>query len=467
MTLEIADILIIVIYFAIVLYVGFVVAGKKERKSESKEEYLLAGRKLTLPLFVASLVATWYGSILGIGEFVYTSGFVAWVCFGLPYYIAAGIFAYFLAGKIRSSNVTSIPEQIRMKYGKYAGIAASVIVLVITIPAAYILMLGVIIQLFSGWSLWFSIIIGAVLSLIYLFTGGFRADVYTNTAQFVLMYLGFALLLVFALINYGSIGDMLTLLPENHKTFKGDYNWQFLIAWFIIAFQTFVDPSFHQRCSAATSPKTARNGIFVSIAFWAVFDFLTLTTGLFAKAYLNIENPLMSFPLLGEAVLPAFFKGLFVVSLLATVMSTLDSYAFLSALTIGNDILSNFKKFSKFSTQSLTKAGLIITGIVGVIIAIAMPSAVEIIYKTASVAVPGLIFPLTLSMNSKFEIKPKSALLIMISSSLISLSWTFLKAYEINFFKDIEPMFPGIIFAFILTLFFIKKVAHNESFKFN
>lgn len=458
MTLTFADILVICAYFAIILYVGFVISKKDKKQSPSNEEYLLAGRKLTLPLFVASLVATWYGSILGIGEFVYTSGFVAWVCFGLPYYIAAGLFAFFLAGKIRESNVTSIPEQINLKYGKFAGIAASLIVLVITIPAAYILMLGIIIQLFSGWTLWVSIITGAILSLVYLFNGGFRADVYTNTAQFILMYLGFGILLIFTIIHFGSFGDMLNQLPANHKTFTGGYNWQFLIAWFIIAFQTFVDTSFHQRCSAAKSPKTARNGIFISILFWAFFDFMTLSTGLFAKAYLETDNPMMSFPLLGEAVLPAFFKGIFIVSLLATVMSTLDSYAFISAATIGNDILSHFKNLKRFSAEQLTKAGLIITGVIGVIVAIALPSAVDIIYKTTSIAVPGLIFPLTLSMNNKVFISPVNTMVIMIGSSTLSLIWTILKGMEYPFFKEIEPMFPGIIFAFILTLIFIRKV---------
>lgn len=457
MTLELADVFVIGVYFAIILFIGFIVAGRKDKKNESKEEYLLAGRKLTLPLFVASLVATWYGSILGIGEFVYSSGIVAWICFGLPYYIAAALFAFLLAGKIRQSNVTSIPEQISLKYGNYAGIAASVIVLIITIPAAYILMLGILIQLFSGWALWISIIVGAALSLVYLFTGGFRADIYTNTAQFILMYLGFGLLLIFTLLHFGSVETMLTQLPNNHKSLSGGYNWQFLLAWFIIAFQTFVDPSFHQRCSAATSPKTARNGIYVSIAFWIVFDLLTLSTGLFAKAYLDIDNPLMAFPILGETVLPPFFKGLFIVSLLATIMSTLDSYAFLSALTIGNDILSNFKKMSKYSTQALTKFGLLLTGILGVIMAIALPSAVEIIFKTASIAVPGLIFPLTLSMMTKFYLSSRSALFIMISSSTVSLIWTILKSYEVSFFVDVEPMLPGIVFAFATTVILMKR----------
>ncbi|MDX9791754.1 MAG: sodium:solute symporter family protein, partial [Candidatus Kapabacteria bacterium] len=423
---------------------------------ESSEEYLLAGRKLTLPLFTASLVATWYGSILGIGEFVYTSGFTAWVCFGLPYYIAAAFFAFFIAGKIRDSNVSSIPEQIRNKYGNKAGLVSSVIVFIITVPAAYVLMLGIIIQLIFGLSLWISIIIGTILSLIYLYTGGFRADVYTNAAQFILMYLGFACLLFFTIQYYGSIATMISTLPDEFKSFTGNYSWQYIAVWFIIALQTFVDPGFHQRCSAAKSAKTAKNGILVSIGFWAIFDFMTLTTGLFAKVYLELDNPLMSYPVLAETVLPAFFKGLVLVSFLATVMSTLDSYAFLSALTIGNDILSQFKSFKEYSTQTLTKIGLIITGVLGVVLAILIPSAVEIIYKTASIAVPGLIFPLTLSMSRRLVLTPKAALIIMICSSMVSLVWTISKSVGLDFSNDIEPMFPGIITGFALTLFFVK-----------
>jgi SSS family solute:Na+ symporter len=462
MTLGIADIIIIILYFLIVLYIGFVVARKKTNKIADKEDFLLAGRKLTLPLFIASLVATWYGSILGVGEFVYNSGIVAWICFGLPYYIAAGFFAYFLAGKIRKSNVTSIPEQIKSKYGNFAGIVSSFIVLVITIPAAYILMLGVVIQLFSGWSLNISIIAGAVLSVIYLFSGGFRADVYTNTAQFILMYLGFIILLIFTFLHFGSLSDMLQQLPLNHKTLSGGNSWQFLVTWFIIAFQTFVDPSFHQRCSAATTPKTARNGIFISILLWALFDFMTLTTGLFAKSYLQLDDPLMSYPMLADLVLPTFWKGIFVVSLLATIMSTLDSYTFISAATIGNDLLFSIMKLKKFSEENLTKFGLLITGLSGIIIAILMPSAVEIIFKTASIAVPGLIFPLTISMSSKYFILPKNAIIIMIVSSLVSLFWTISKSYELYFFKDYEPMIAGIFISLILTLIFLKKVNHNE-----
>src|SRR6056297_3134892 len=290
MTLAFGDIAVIIGYIGIVLFIGFYIARKKD-KHTSTEEFILAGRKVTLPLFVGTLVATWYGNILGIGEIIYDGGIVAWISFGLPYYFAASLFGIFIAKKIRTANTTTIPEQISNHYGNKAGFISSIIILLITIPAAYILMLGVILQMFISISLVNAVILGAVISLAYLFTGGFNADVLTNSAQFVVMYLGFGALLFFSIENLGSIPFMMDSLPDKHLTILGGNTWQYVLTWYIIAFQTFVDPSFHQRCAAAKTPKTAQRGIFISIMFWMVFDFLTLFTGLYAKAFFEVSNP--------------------------------------------------------------------------------------------------------------------------------------------------------------------------------
>lgn len=459
MNLEIADIIVVLLYISIVLFIGFVVARKKEANDNtSTEEFILAGRKLTLPIFVGTLVATWYGSILGVGEFVYSSGIVAFMCFDLPYYIAALLFGAFIAKKIRSANTTTIPEQISNHYGNKAGLIASIIILVITIPAAYILMLGILIKMFVDISLAAAIALGAVISLAYLFTGGFKADVLTNVAQFVIMYIGFGALLFFAYQKYGSLTFMSQKLPENHLSILGGHTWQYVISWYIIAFQTFIDPSFHQRCAAAKTPKIAQRGIFISILFWMIFDFFTLMTGLYAKAFVRVSDPLMAYPALGDIVLPPIWKGIFLVALIATVMSTLDSYAFLSASTIGNDILKPLHK--KYTSKTLTKIGLVITGLVGVVMAIGIPSAVDLIYETSSIAVPGLIIPLTLSFSNKYMIQKTKALILMITSSLIAFLWTIFSGF-IDFFSNLEPMLAGIFTAIILGLFFINRREMN------
>ncbi len=471
MTFHWLDILVVLTYFLLILFVGFYLSNKKKSKSSSSDiEFILAGRGLTLPFFVATLVATWYGNIFGIGEFVYTGGVVAWVCFGLPYYISAFLFALLISKKIRQSDVKTIPEQFEIKYGKSAGFISSFIVLIITIPAAYTLMVGLIIQLFTGWELWLCIMIGAVLSFAYLYTGGFRADVLTNTVQFFIMYIGFAVLLIFSIYSYGSPFQLADKLPAKYLTLSGGYSWQVILAWFIIAFQAFVDPSFHQRCAASKSPETAKKGILISIAFWVLFDTLTLLTGLYSRAVFPSINPLNAYTTLADTVLPIFWKGFFVTTLLAVVMSTLDSYAFISAVTIGNDIFNKFrnKTNNHDTTKSLIRIGLIITAIVSVVMAILLPSALQLIYVTASIAVPGLLIPLTVSFFKKYHLTKKGALIIMLISSGISLIWTFGRLFTEKItimgklFWEIEPMLAGISISLVLAVLLVRKAEGNE-----
>lgn len=458
MKLTLIDSIIIILYFFLILYLGF--KAKRKNTTDADENFLLAGRKLTLPFFVASLVATWYGNILGIGEFVYSSGIVAWICFGFPYYIAAFIFANLFATKIRKLGFKSIPEQVTSKFGNTSGYLSSIIVLIITIPASYVLMLGVLFELFSGISQTLSIIIVTVISLVFLFWGGFKSDIWTNTAQFILMFLGFGILLLFSILKLGDISSMLSLLPENHLELKGNKSIQYVLSWFIISLQTFVDPSFHQRCAASKKSSTPKKGVLISIGFWILFDTLTLLTGLYAKAYFEISDPLQAYPVLAENILPVFWKGFFIVALLSVIMSTLDSYAFVSAMTIGNDILTKIRKFKNISIKKLTQIGLFITSIFSIAIAILIPSAIDIIYKTSSIAIPGLLLPVILSFSSRYTIRKKFRIIAIILPSIISFVWTIGKGLFPNYFayfSQIEPMFPGIIFSAIISIFVIIK----------
>lgn len=458
------DYVIIALYFVMIVYVGFKYSKTSGDAESEKEDFLLAGRKLTLPMFVMTIVATWYGNILGVGEFIWGDGLVGWLCFSFTYYIAAFLFAIFIAGKVRKMNISTIPEQIEKFYGRGASIFSAIIVLVITLPAVYVLSLGEFVKMSFDLDLNISIIIATVISFAYIIKGGFKADIVTNAVQFVLMYLGFFILTYFAVQVLGSPSDMLARLPESHLSLTGNYGIQFIIVWFIIAFQTFVDPGFHQRCSAVSNPKTAKRGVLISILLWMVFDFMTLTTALYARAYFpDLQSGLLSYPVMSNAILPEFFKGFFIVSVLATVMSTLDSYAFISGATIGNDIimkLPNAKKNAKY----WTKIGIVITGIFSILLAIALPSAVQLIYKTSSIAVPGLLFPLVITYFPKYTLKSKHSLLIMISASAISGFWTLMNSLGVHIdfiisdiFVNIEPMVPGIALSIILGLSLIRK----------
>ena len=141
MNLEFLDYLIISLFISSLLAVRFFIKSGSENNCDS---YFLAGRKLTLPFFTASLVSTWYGNILGVGEIAFSYGLVNWLSQGLFWYVIYLFFAFFLAPKINSSKLLSIPDQIEKHYGRKSALVAALVNTLLQTPASYILSLGLI-----------------------------------------------------------------------------------------------------------------------------------------------------------------------------------------------------------------------------------------------------------------------------------------------------------------------------------
>ena len=455
LSLHFLDWLVIGVYFLVVLVLGIYHAG---RKGKTDEDFLIAGRRLSLIPFVATLVSTFYGGILGIGEFVYRYGIVSWITQGLFYYIFAAVYALFLSGKIRQKIQFTLPDQLYESYGKKAGLVGSVFTFLMVTPAPYVLMIGVLLNLLLGWPLWLAIIVGTLLSVVYVLFGGLYSVVKTDVFQFLLMFLGFAVILPYAHHLLGPVSKVLANLPKKQLNPTGYFSIQQILAWGFIALWTIVDPSFYQRCSAAVSQKTARNGVLISIGFWFLFDMMTLTAGFYARAYFPGIDPLMAYPVLGNAVLPTVAKGFFVVGMLATIMSTLDSYTFLSAITLGRDFygrLTNQLYLDRLTAA--TRWGLVITTIVSFGIAYWLQSVVTIWYLIGSLGIPVLFFPLWTSFFPKFKISGQTVLAQMILSGLLSVLWMaagFL--HKAGGFPEyplgIEPIYPGLLASFLIWM---------------
>ena len=235
------DWLPIALYLFFLIYVGI----KTRALSYSDENFILSGRRLTLPAFVATLVSTWYGGILGVGEFSYLYGISNWIAFGLPYYIFALIFAFFLVNKLKKEKLVTLPEIFLKKYGKKASILAGFFVYLITNPAPYIFMAAVLLQLFLPVPLWASLLIIILFSTFYLLKGGFSAVVKTDILQFIVMFAGFLIIIPFAYSNFGGLDFLKNNLPEQHLTITGGNSWFFLLIWFWVALITLVDPNFY------------------------------------------------------------------------------------------------------------------------------------------------------------------------------------------------------------------------------
>lgn len=444
---------LIVFYLAAILLIGLL-SSKKQRGSD--ENFLLAGRKLSLPAFTATLVSTWYGGILGIGEFTYHYGLLNWVTQALPYYLFAAIFAVFIAPKVRKTELYTIPDQLYKHYGKTAGLIGSIFIFLLVSPASYLLMLSILFRVIFGIPFWLAVLIGLCFSTLYVFFGGFKSVVKTDMFQFILMFSGFAILVVTLFFKFGGLGFLQSNLPKAHLQFSGGQSLQYIFVWFFIALWTLVDPGFYQRCYAVKKPGTARNGILLAIVFWIFFDFFTTTAGLYARAIFQDIPGLMAFPILGEQILPPILRGIFFISLMATIMSTLDSNSFLAAVTFGRDIVWRIRKDVNITVA--TQAGLALTLLFSIILLTLVPSVVKIWYLMGSLFIPSLLLPVVSVFYQKIKVSREATILAMLTSFLGSAVWLLAGIIQTSladpsFPLSIQPFFIGLGFSLIIYIF--------------
>jgi SSS family solute:Na+ symporter len=257
-------------------------------------------------------------------------------------------------------------------------------------------------------------------------------------------------------MKFGSIDFLSSSVPENHLNITGGMSPTFLIVWFLIALWTFADPGFHQRSYAAKNGNIAKWGIIISIFFWSLFDFLTTTTGLFAKGVLpQLDNPVLAFPLFAEQVLPVGVKGIFYAALFATILSTQISFLFLSGTTVGRDFIFRVgRNINESKIKSYTIIGLIISGVIAILLAYFIPSVIEIWYMIGSLFIPGIILPVVSAYYPKVRVDKKFILVEMIAAFLTSTAWYYLRNEFVNtsFLNEIEPMLIGLSFALLIHL---------------
>ena len=446
------DYTLIVLYLAALLVMGLRFRLKRDTKVV---DLIVGGRRLTLPAFVASLVSTWYGGILGVGEYSYLYGLSNWLVFGLPYYLAAFLFALFLAKKARESEVLTIPDRLEQAYGKPTAAAGSIIIYLMTVPAAYVLMLGVLCEYLFGWPFWVGVTVGTLFSVVYVFLGGFNSVVRTDILQFGLMFIGFAVLLIVLVTRFGGPSFIINAVPDTLLTWHGGNSGTYIASWYVIALATLIEPAFYQRCYAAKSAGTARAGIFVSIGFWMIFDFMTTTCGLYARAiFPNLADPVASYPALALEVLPVGLLGLFALSLLATVMSTVDSYSFLAASTFGRDIVQRLGHIKDSQVTRYTRIGLVLSVGLAVLLALAFRSVVDIWHVFGSIGTPALLVPVFFSFVGKRRLSPSLALTSIVASGAIATGWYLSKFVtpDGDFFFGLQPIFPGLTVSLVIYL---------------
>jgi SSS family solute:Na+ symporter len=445
----------LVFFIVMLLTIISVLYGNHRKKQDIKAndesgnflDLLIMGRRLTLPMFVATLVATWYGGIFGVTEIAFNNGIYNFITQGAFWYIAYIIFAFFIINKIQGYKAVTLPDLITKMFGPRSGILAAFFNFFNVLPIAYVISIGLFSQLLFGGELWLNMTLGVLLVVLYSMWGGLRAVVFSDIIQFFVMCIAVFLILAFSIGNFGGLEFLKNNLPTSYFSPTGKAGLATTLVWGFIALATLVDPNFYQRCFAADKPETAKKGILISTLVWFCFDICTTFGAMYAKAVIPEADSSHAYLTYALQLLPSGIRGLVLAGIFATILSTIDSYLFLAGTTLAYDLAP--KKYK--GNILFHHLGIILVGIISVFMAIVFEGNIKTVWKTlGSYSAACLLLPVLYGYLKPNKIKDNQFIFACLLGILATTYWR--NATHTGFFVNIDELYAGV-FATSLGIF--------------
>ncbi len=326
MNLSPIDWLIMLVYFAFVLGIGFAL----KRYMRTSNDFFLAGR--SIPAWVCGLafISANLGAqeVIGMGASgakygIITSQFY-WIG-AIPAMVFVGIFMmpFYYGSKARS-----VPEFLRLRFDEKTRAVNAFSFAIMTVLSSGISMyaMALLIQtlgLFHGlmperWIFHVSIILSALIVLGYIFLGGLTSAIYNEVLQFFLIVAGFAPLVWIGLRNVGGWQGIKQTLPATMT-----HSWRGMahastntlgVEWvglamglgFVLSFGYWcTDFLVIQRAMAADSEISARRVPLIAAIPKMFFPFLVILPGLIAVTVTShMTTPVASVSAKQYAALP-------------------------------------------------------------------------------------------------------------------------------------------------------------------
>lgn len=387
----------IVLYLLVMLGVG-AYFGKKSK--DTKDDFLLAGRGLPRYVLVGTLLATWFGggTVVGGANFVYTRG--PWA--GILFFIGAPIGALilmWLGPKVREMAKYTVPEILEKTYGSKTRLCATICILLAYTGivsynytgAAYV------INLVTGFSQEYSVIIAAVVMVFLAITAGMNSVAWTDALSALMIFVGMGSGLFFVYSNAGGYASAYAAMSPAQQSFTGGLSGLQLLGYICpLIFLYLGDQNQIQRYGCAKTPEEAKKSAFA--LFWGMLCvmFLVISYCVFAiKLLPGIQGDTAILRMAVEQV-PFVFGACILCACVAFLVTTGDSFLLSAATNIMLDIVQKYIKKDLNDKQLVlgTRITIIGVGIFSYIMAVYLPEVLAMQMYSYSIYGAGVTIPL-------------------------------------------------------------------------
>ena len=289
------------VYLYVILGYLLVLTGfniYRSRQVKSQDDFMVAGRSLSMTKMVFTLVCTWIGSGTFIAGAEFAS-YAGWSAVWQPAGAFLGIaIIYFVAAKIRTFGQYTIGDILEVRYGRFARLfgAIALIIAFTTIVSYQFRAGGEILNVITDGAVSPETgqTIAAIFVILFVTIGGMVAVAHTDLPNGIIIVSACLLAVPFVIASAGGWMHAHQVLPPGHfEVFSpdfGKYPALKALGYFLSTLLLLLGvQSMYQKFYAARTPAEAKKAVAIWIVGTIVVETIVICIAVYAASY-NVEH---------------------------------------------------------------------------------------------------------------------------------------------------------------------------------
>ncbi|MGD9345752.1 MAG: sodium:solute symporter family protein [Candidatus Aminicenantes bacterium] len=448
--------LITILLYLLVLFVFGLRIVKRLKK---KEDFLVAGRSLTAPVLVGTLLATWMGSgdIFSVSDLSYNHGFSSLI--GSSGGWLGIIVVFFIAGRVRRFGQFTVPDILEARYNKWARILATITTIIAYVTIVSYQFRG------GGWVLNIitegrihekqAMALVAVFVITYTLLAGMLSVAYLDIINGILMITAIFIAVPFLIQHVGGMGYIVANVTPRSNPILGNMSLLQAMGYFVPTLLLALgNGNMYQRFFSAKNESEAKKSVIGWVTGVILLGIALQSLAVVGSSYfkgLEAEEAGKIILLVAHKGLPVVVGCALIAAVVAIIISTANSFLLVPATNVVRDIYQRFinpdlpdKKMILFSRLVVVVLGIISFSLISF-----FPRILDAAYAAYTVYGAGITPALIAVFFWKRATVPAGVLSILGGMS-VTVIWEVANKIQGHLPLDIPAVYPALICSLVL-----------------
>ncbi len=361
-----AYLITILAYLILMLIFGLIIS----KRVKKKEDFLIAGRTLTAPILVGTLLATWIGSgdIFSVSDLSYNHGYSSLI--GSAGGWIGIIVVFFIAGRVRRFGQFTVPDILEARYDKWARILATITTIIAYLTIVSYQFRG------GGWvlntitdgrmSIETGIIIVAIFVVVYTLLAGMISVAYLDIFNGILIITAVFVAIPFLIKHVGGMDFIAANVTPRRHPVLGNMSGIQAMGYFVPTLLLALgNGNMYQRFFSAKNEREAKK----SVVGW-VLGVVMLGVALQSLAVIGSSAFQLGDNMQGKIILEVAHKGVpvavgcvLIAAIVAIIVSTANSFLLVPATNVVRDIYQRFINSDLSDKKMILFSRLVVIGL--------------------------------------------------------------------------------------------------------